>query len=151
MILCIALLSLILSVSYVFYSKRQFESQKKKIREDAIKASKRVNRGFHYEAFSPTLQGVYDPGDFRPMGDPIDYVVFDGADRLRNGEAEQIKEVIIMEIKTGKATLNKVQEQILEAVVQGRVAFNLYHPETNKMTSYSKEYPDGRSITPEHI
>lgn len=148
MSLYIALLSIVLSVIYIIYSKRQLENQKKKIREDAIKASKRVNRGFHYEAFSPTLQGTYNPGDFRPMGDPIDYVVFAGADMVRNNEQQHIDEIIIMEVKTGKATLNKVQEQILEAVVQGRVAFNLYHPESNEMTSYSKEYPDGRKVIP---
>ena len=66
----------------------------------------------------------YLPSDAKFLGDPVDYVVFDGYTDLRDGQgrAEDI-EVVLIDIKSGGARLTKGQQAIAKAIANGRVRF----------------------------
>ena len=99
------------------------------IRKDALKKSTYVNTGFVAENFAP-LMSEFHCKDFRHLGDPIDYLVCVGSEEIRNGTQEALEEVLLLDIKTGKAQLNKIQRRIRDAVAEGRVRFAVYHPES---------------------
>lgn len=77
------------------------------------------------EQFAPILPEFrYLPSDAKFIGDPVDYLIFDGYTDFRDGEghADDI-EVILVDIKSGGARLTKGQQAIAEAIRQGRVRF----------------------------
>lgn len=97
--------------------------------QQAIKKSLNTSRatikGRVAEQFAPLLPEFhYLPSDAKFLGDPVDYVIFDGYTDWREGnlDAEAI-EVILMDIKSGQARLSKGQQAIAEAIQQGRVRF----------------------------
>ena len=97
-----------------------FESWKKEyektIRKDAASKSKSTLIGKITEHFIPYLPDFpYNPQDARFMGAPIDFIVFDG---MSEGE---LKEVVLVEIKTNKGNLSKRERQLRDAVNEGRV------------------------------
>lgn len=61
----------------------------------------------------------FDPSDARFVGNPIDYVIFDG---LRRGE---LTKVWLVEVKTGSAGLNGNERAVRNAVKEGRIDFDL--------------------------
>ena len=77
------------------------------------------------EQLAPIMpQFEYLPSDAKFLGDPVDYVVFDGYTDLRDGEgrAEDI-EIVLIDIKSGGARLTKGQVAIAQAIQAGRVRF----------------------------
>jgi len=70
-------------------------------REDAITNSRAVNKGFVYEEMAPHWQKGFDPKDFHHMGAPIDYLIIDGANDFLEGRADNIRGVVLFEVKTG--------------------------------------------------
>jgi len=94
-----------------------------KIRKEAIKKSNQVNNGFTSENFAMFLQNDLSPKDFRHLGDPIDFMVTCGAEDIRNGISDEVSEIILLDVKTGNASLTKIQRRIRDAVVAGRVSF----------------------------
>lgn len=110
--------------------KKDFSTnQTDKIRKETLKKSERVARGFTVENFAPFLQKTYSPTDFRHLGNPIDYIIYDGLTDVHQGVSDEIKEIILLDIKTGDSRLNKVQRRIKEAVESGRVSFKTYNPD----------------------
>tara|TARA_Y100000310_G_scaffold118392_1_gene117292 strand:+ start:166 stop:666 length:501 start_codon:yes stop_codon:yes gene_type:complete len=88
----------------------------KEAREDAIKRSKSVISGKIKETIAPYLPDFpYNPKDCRFIGTPNDFIVFDGMDE---GE---IKQVVILEIKSGTSSLSTRQRNLRDAVKDGRV------------------------------
>ena len=93
--------------------KKEYE---KKIRKDAASKSQSTLIGKITEHFIPYLPDFpYNPQDARFLGAPIDFIVFDG---LSEGE---IKEVVLVEVKTNKGSLSKRERQLRDAVNDGRV------------------------------
>ena len=91
-------------------------------RRDAAKRSRGVRGGRAGEQLAPLVPDFYerfDPADARFLGAPVDYVVFDG---LGAGE---LRELVLVEIKTGGGALNSNERQVERAVAEGRVAFEL--------------------------
>ena len=91
----------------------------------SVNTSRAVLKGKMAEQFAPILpEFQYLPSDAKFLGDPVDYVVFDGYTDFRDGDgsADDI-EVILLDIKSGGARLSKGQQAIAEAVRQGRVRF----------------------------
>lgn len=89
--------------------------------------SRMVLKGKMAEQIAPLLPGFdYWPADARFLGDPVDYVVFDGYSRCREGvtDGEEL-EVVILDIKQGKSGLSQGQRRIAEAVAAGRVRFEV--------------------------
>src|SRR5690606_10062923 len=91
----------------------------------SVNTSRAVLKGKMAEQLAPIMpEFQYLPSDAKFLGDPIDYVVFDGYTDLRDGEgrAEDI-EVVLIDIKSGGARLDKGQQAIAQAIAQGRVRF----------------------------
>ena len=91
----------------------------------SVNTSRAVLKGKMAEQLAPILPEFrYLPSDAKFLGDPVDYIVFDGYTDFRDGEgtAEDIQ-VILMDIKSGGARLTKGQQAIAQAVQGGRVRF----------------------------
>ena len=107
----------------------QLEHQKnlkeeiKKAREDTIKRSRSVLRGQASEHLAPFVIKDTNPKDYRFMGNPVDYICFDGLSNVLDKTSESIETVRFVDIKTGKSNLNKSQRRIRDAIKDGRVSF----------------------------
>jgi len=88
----------------------------KDIRKDAASKSRATLTGKITEHFIPYLPDFpYDPQDARFLGAPIDFIVFDGM------SAGELKEVVLVEVKTNTSSLSKRERQLRDAVNEGRV------------------------------
>lgn len=91
-------------------------------RRDAAKRSRSVLGGKAGEQLVPLVPEFcerFDPSEARFLGAPIDYVIFDG---LGSGE---LREVVLLEVKTGGSKLNANERAVRRAVAEGRVRFEL--------------------------
>ncbi|AWL30162.1 endonuclease [Acinetobacter defluvii] len=91
----------------------------------SVNSSRAVLKGKMAEQLAPIMpQFQYLPSDAKFLGDPIDYVVFDGYTEFRDdgGAAENI-EIVLIDIKSGGARLSKGQQAIAQAIREGRVRF----------------------------
>ena len=91
----------------------------------SVITSRAVLKGKMAEQLAPIMpQFEYLPSDAKFLGDPVDYVVFDGYTDLRDGEGrpEDI-EIVLIDIKSGGARLTKGQVAIAQAIQAGRVRF----------------------------
>jgi len=91
----------------------------------SVNTSRAVLKGKMAEQLAPIMpEFQYLPSDAKFLGDPVDYVVFDGYTDFRDGEgdAEDI-EVVLIDIKSGGARLTKGQQAIPHAVQEGRGRF----------------------------
>ncbi len=91
----------------------------------SVNTSRAVLKGKMAEQLAPIMPEFrYLPSDAKFLGDPIDYVVFDGYTDFRDGDgiAEDI-EVVLIDIKSGGARLSKGQQAIAQAIREGRVRF----------------------------
>ena len=91
----------------------------------SVNTSRAVLKGKMAEQFAPILpEFQYLPSDAKFLGDPVDYVVFDGYTDFRDGDgtADDI-DVILLDIKSGGARLSKGQQAIAQAVREGRIRF----------------------------
>ncbi len=87
-------------------------------RKDAVVRSAAVTRGQAFEHLAPfTGDFGYHPRDARFLGSPIDFVVFDGL-----GETE-VREIVFVEIKTGRSRLSARERAVRSAVLEGRVSW----------------------------
>ena len=95
--------------------------------KDRIKRSRAVLGGQFSEQLAPYLPGFpYNPNECRFIGKPIDFIVFRGMDSGR------IDEVVLVEVKSGRArNLSKIERLLRDAVKDGRVSWQKYDvPET---------------------
>ena len=91
----------------------------------SVNTSRAVLKGKMAEQLAPIMpEFQYLPSDAKFLGDPVDYVVFDGYTDFRDGDgaAEDI-EVVLIDIKSGGARLTKGQMAIANAIAEGRVRF----------------------------
>ena len=91
----------------------------------SVNTSRAVLKGKMAEQFAPILpEFQYLPSDAKFLGDPVDYVVFDGYTDFRDGDgtAEDIQ-IILLDIKSGGARLTKGQQAIAQAIKEGKVRF----------------------------
>ena len=71
----------------------------------------------------------YSPKDFRFLGNPIDFIIYDGLGEVTDGNRDSIKSIIFLDIKTGNSQLNKVQRRIRDCVLDGRIEFLVFNPD----------------------
>lgn len=93
-------------------------------RRDTAARSRGTRGGKAAEQLAPLLPGFadrFDPQDARFLGAPVDYVVFDG---LAEGE---LREVVLVEVKTGRGRLNANERAVRDAVLQGRINYEVLH------------------------
>jgi predicted Holliday junction resolvase-like endonuclease len=99
--------------------KEEIEKREKEIKEEAIKRSARILAGKTLEKFIPFLEKFpHNPQDARWLGDPIDFVIFDG---LSSGTPSKI---VFCEVKSGEGRLTKQQEKIREIVKKKMVEWS---------------------------
>lgn len=85
-------------------------------RRDAVTRSAAVTRGQTFEHLVPFMDDFgYHPRDARFLGSPIDFVVFDGL-----GETD-VREIVFVEVKTGRSRLSARERAVRKAVREGRV------------------------------
>ncbi len=92
------------------------EEEEAKIRKDAIERSARTLSGKTLEKLIPFLDKFpYNAHDMRWMGDPVDFVIFDGYSE------KSPKQIIFCEVKSGQSNLTKNQNEIKELIEKQKV------------------------------
>lgn len=98
-------------------------------RKDAVKRSRQVVSGQVYEQISPLVPGFpYDLKDVRHVGNPLDFLVFDG---LYNSDKEL--DIVFLEIKSGASSLNVNERKVRNAVQGGRVRYEVFYPDAKDL------------------
>lgn len=92
------------------------ETEETRIREDAITRSARTLSGKALEKLIPFLEKFpYNAHDLRWLGDPIDFVIFDGYSE------KSPKQIVFCEVKSGSSNLSKNQNEIKELIENKKV------------------------------
>jgi predicted Holliday junction resolvase-like endonuclease len=95
----------------------------KEIRKDSVNRSRSTLKGRISEQMAPLLpEFPWSPADARFIGNPIDFVVFDGYTDAKDGNGDQVT-VVLVEVKKGKGRLTREEVLIRKAVEEGRVAW----------------------------
>ncbi len=125
-LLAVALVALVVVVwRFADYRARFVYSKDdlKKSRDEAIQQSRATVSGQVAERLTPLLPQFlerFNPRDACPLGNPIDFVVFDGLDE---GE---LREIVFVEVKsTAKAKLDTRERQVRRCVDDRRVRHEL--------------------------
>ena len=99
----------------------------KHARKHAVNTSHHVILGGVYEKILPALPNFpYSPKDMTFIGKWIDYIVFDG---LSEGN---LREIIFLELKSGKSTLNRNEQAIRACLEHKRVRYSEYRIASTK-------------------
>jgi predicted Holliday junction resolvase-like endonuclease len=128
-------------------------------RKESLERSRATLKGRIAEQMAPLLPGFsYLPSDARFLGDPIDYVVFNGATGAREKggapeslgtpaalEASPALEVVLLEVKQGGSALSTLQRAIAAAVEAGRVRFEVCRV-ADDGTAATQSWPPARSL-----
>lgn len=101
-------------------------------RKDSVKRQRSILKGQATEQLAPYINPNYNPKDYKFMGDPIDYIIFDGMSN--DPESDSINKIVFMDIKTGKSQLNKTQKRIRKTILDGNIEFKIYRPEKDIKT-----------------
>lgn len=104
---------------------KEIKEKLAKARKDAVDKSRSIIRGQASEHLAPYILTGTNPKDYRFMGNPIDYVCFEGLSDVLDKQSDKITCVHFIDIKTGKSTLNKSQRRIRDAINESRVKFSL--------------------------
>lgn len=92
-----------------------------RIKERALKSQRKTLRGLFSEQLAPYLPDFpFRPTEARFIGGPVDFLVFKGLD---GGEP---KEIVFVEVKSGKAGLTAVERRLRDAVEKRNVSWFLY-------------------------
>ena len=116
-------------------------------RKQSVKQSRSTLKGQMAEQMAPMLPGFdYSPADSKFLGDPIDYVIFDGMTDARDGDGSfDDLEVVLIDVKYGKAQLSATQRAIAQAVEAGRVRFEAVRIDADHTVSKSQYTPRRKS------
>jgi predicted Holliday junction resolvase-like endonuclease len=95
-------------------------------RRESVLKSRSSLKGQIAEQMAPLLPGFrYLPADARFLGDPIDYVVFNGYSDARDRGVEAGLEIVLLEVKQGASSLSPFQRRIARSVQEGRIRFEI--------------------------
>ena len=123
-LLIIIILIVVFIVGYLIGKKLTDHSWQDKIpdiRADAIQKSRAVLGGQFSEQLAPYLPDFpYDPTEVRFIGKPIDFLVFKGMNE------KDIKEVVFVEVKSGKAKMNAVEKTLKKVIDEGKITWEEY-------------------------
>lgn len=119
--------------------KQQLSSSVAEARADSLARSRSTMRGQATEHLAPLMTDRWNHKDLRFLGNPIDYLICDGASDITDSENNEINEIVLLEIKTGKSKMNKVQRRIRDAIQQGKVSFCIFNPDTNEIKEWKYE------------
>ncbi|PVZ89481.1 endonuclease [Serratia sp. S1B] len=105
--------------------KRKHQKELRLTQSRSVNSSRAILKGRMAEQFAPIFpEFEYLPSDAKFLGDPVDYIVFNGYNAFRDGDgrADEI-EVVLIDIKSGNARLTKGQQAIADAIRKGRIRF----------------------------
>ncbi len=113
---------LLVVVKYVSYraTHPHTDADLKAAREESARISRATRGGKAYEnlvPFLPAFEDRWDRHDARFLGAPIDLLVFDGL----YSDDEDLREIVFVEVKSSRPTLNSKERAVREAVEEGRV------------------------------
>jgi predicted Holliday junction resolvase-like endonuclease len=95
----------------------------KDIRKDSVNRSRSTLKGRISEQMAPLLpEFPFAPADARFIGNPIDFVVFDGYTCAKDDKGDSVS-VVLVEVKKGKGRLTREEALIKKAVEEGRVSW----------------------------
>ncbi|NIO36223.1 hypothetical protein GTO27_00805 [Candidatus Bathyarchaeota archaeon] len=98
--------------------------KEKDFRQDALAKSRAVLKGALAEQLAPFFKEFgFNPSDARFIGDPVDYVIFDGYTQVRERKADKPITVVLADVKTGQSTLTYEQRRIRRGIEAGQVEF----------------------------
>jgi predicted Holliday junction resolvase-like endonuclease len=93
------------------------------IRRDSVNRSRSTLKGRISEQMAPLLpEFPFSPADARFIGNPIDFVVFDGYTCAKDDGGDTVS-VVLVEVKKGKGRLTREEALIKKAVEEGRVSW----------------------------
>ena len=91
------------------------------IRAEAIQRSRSVLAGQFSEQLAPYLPNFpWSPSEARFIGKPVDFIIFKGADE------KEISEVIFVEVKSGKSSLNPQERNLRDVIKDKKVNWAEY-------------------------
>lgn len=117
-------------VYFYFKAKIQLEVQKyiqekiEQIKKETLERSRAVLKGKISEQLITLIPSFpYNPADARFLGNPIDYIIFDGYTQVKDNKEGKIK-IIFLDVKKGEsAKLSRTEKAIEEAIKNKRVEF----------------------------
>ena len=117
--------------------KNQFDAwcitKEKEIRKDSVTRSRNIIRGQATEHLAPLMMDDYSLKDYRFLGNPIDFIIYNGLGDVADGKSDTIESIVFLDIKTGKSKLSKVQRRIRDCIRNGNVEFLVYNPDKDKV------------------
>jgi predicted Holliday junction resolvase-like endonuclease len=123
----------------LFYAQQMYDINLQHVTEQQKfhERSKIVNKGLISQEMVPLIPGFpYAFKDARRAVHPLDYIVFDG---LSDGN---LKEVIFLEIKTGKTNaLSPNERQIKKAIDKGKVRYEIFNPDKLSQAGLNPDKP----------
>ena len=104
----------------------EFRMRENAIRRDSNNRSRRVLKGRINEQLATLLpEFPFDGSDARFVGNPIDYVVFCGYADVQSRSADELREVVFVEVKHGHAQLSREERRVRDCIEAGRVRWQL--------------------------
>jgi len=105
-----------------FIFKSMLEARIEEVRKETLETQRAVLKGKISEQLAAILpEFKYNSADARFIGNPIDYIIFDGYTRAQSEKEFGDIEIIFMDVKKGKSTLSAIQRKIKNAVEKGKV------------------------------
>ena len=93
------------------------------IRKDSVSRSRSTLKGKIAEQMAPFLPDFpFAPSDARFIGNPIDFIVFDGYAQAKDDKGDRVS-IVLVEVKKGKGKLSWEELLIKKAVEDGRVSW----------------------------
>lgn len=106
--------------------KLEFKNSEKLIRQKTLSGSRRSLVGKFVEKFVPFLEKFrYSPADAHFLGQPIDYIVFDGLNE------DEVKKIVFVEVKSGNSQLSKREKSLRDAIKNKEVYWEEMRIETD--------------------
>jgi predicted Holliday junction resolvase-like endonuclease len=92
------------------------------IRAESAKRSEAVLRGRITEQLAPFLYDFpYAAVDARFIGNPVDFIIFDGYSEVRAGTRHSLRSIILVDVKTGAAKLTTIERRIKACIEANHV------------------------------
>ena len=101
---------------------KRFQEKKKEIKRNTLKRSRSSIKGKVSEQLAPlTKKFDYNSSDARFIGSPIDYIIFDGYTRNKDGDGQKDISIVFADIKSGNSRLSKIQRKIKNAIQDKKI------------------------------
>jgi len=92
----------------------------RKERQKSVKKSRSVILWESYETLAPFMKDInYHPKDMNFLWKWVDYIIFDGL------SAWNLKQIVLLEIKTGKSRQNINEKQIEDIIKKKKIKYEI--------------------------